>query len=67
VLPEPDPLFPGEATVESFDAQMGALKSLFNVLPLPEAVAGPQAGTLSARSQKLNFQPSCSSMPCQVS
>jgi len=49
VLPEADPLFPSEATVETFDAQMRLLKSVFNVLPLPEAVARLQAGTLPAR------------------
>ena len=55
VLPEPDPLFPSEATVESFDAQMGLLKSLFNVLPLPEAVERLQAGTLPARAAAITF------------
>lgn len=55
VLPNPDPLFPSEATVESFDAQMGVLKSLFNVLPLPEAVERLQAGTLPARAAAITF------------
>ncbi len=55
VLAAPDPLFPGEATVESFDAQMGLLKSLFNVLPLPEAVERLQAGTLPARAAAITF------------
>jgi peptidoglycan/xylan/chitin deacetylase (PgdA/CDA1 family) len=55
VLPETDPLFPSEATVESFDAQMGLLKSLFNVLPLPEAVERLQAGTLPARAAAITF------------
>ena len=55
VLPEPDPLFPGEATVESFDAQMGLLQSLFNVLPLHEAVERLQSGTLPARAAAITF------------
>lgn len=55
VLPEPDPLFPGEATVESFDAHMGLLKSLFNVLPLSDAVERLQAGTLPARAAAITF------------
>ncbi|MGK2953773.1 MAG: polysaccharide deacetylase family protein [Thiobacillus sp.] len=55
VLPKPDPLFPSEATVESFDAQMGLLKSVFNVLPLHEAVERLQAGTLPARAAAITF------------
>lgn len=55
VLAAPDPLFPSEPTVESFDAQMGLLKSLFNVLPLPEAVERLQAGTLPARAAAITF------------
>ncbi|MBI1285835.1 MAG: polysaccharide deacetylase family protein [Thiobacillus sp.] len=55
VLPEIDPLFPGQATVESFDAQLDLLKSVFNVLPLPEAVSQLKAGTLPARSAAITF------------
>lgn len=55
VLPETDPLFPSEATVKTFDAQMGLLKSVFNVLPLPEAVARLKAGTLPARAAAITF------------
>lgn len=55
VLAAPDPLFPSEPTVESFDAQLGLLKSLFNVLPLPEAVERLQAGTLPARAAAITF------------
>ena len=53
VLPKADPLFPSEATAETFDAQMRLLKSVFNVLPLPEAVARLQAGTLPARAASI--------------
>lgn len=55
VLAAPDPLFPSEATVETFDAQMGLLKSVFNVLPLPEAIVRLQAGTLPARAAAITF------------
>lgn len=55
VLAQPDPLFPSETTVKSFDWQMGLLKSLFNVLPLSEAVSRLQAGTLPARSAAITF------------
>ena len=55
VLAAPDPLFPSEATVETFDAQMGLLKSVFNVLPLPEAVARLKSGTLPARAACITF------------
>lgn len=55
VLPEADFLIPSEATVESFDMQMGLLKSVFNVLPLPEAVARLKAGTLPARAAAITF------------
>lgn len=55
VLPEADPLFPSEATVETFDAQMRLLKSVFNILPLPETVARLQAGTLPARAASITF------------
>jgi len=55
VLPEADPLFPSEATVDSFDTQMNLFKRLFNVLPLPEAVVRLNAGTLPARAACITF------------
>ena len=55
VLAEPDPIFPNEVTASRFDAQMAALKSVFNVLPLPEAVAKLKAGTLPARAACITF------------
>jgi len=55
VLPQADPLFPSEATVESFDAQMAMLRAVFNVLPLPEAIARLKAGTLPARAACITF------------
>jgi hypothetical protein len=55
VLPETDPLFPDEATVETFDTQLALLKAVFNVLPLPEAVARLKAGTLPSRAACITF------------
>lgn len=55
VLLAPDPLFPTETTVESFDAQLGLLKSLFNVLPLAEAASRLKSGTLPARAACITF------------
>lgn len=55
VLPETDSIFPNESTVTSFDQDMATLKSVFNVLPLPEAVARLKAGTLPARAACITF------------
>lgn len=55
VQAETDPLFPTEATVESFDRQMAQVKRVFNVLPLPEAVARLKAGTLPPRAACITF------------
>lgn len=55
VLPQADPLFPNEATVDSFDAQLRLLKSIFNVLPLPEAIARLKNSTLPARAAAITF------------
>jgi peptidoglycan/xylan/chitin deacetylase (PgdA/CDA1 family) len=55
VLAERDPIFPNEATVETFDAQIGRLKRAFNVLPLYEAVSRLKAGALPARAACITF------------
>ncbi|SMF94740.1 Polysaccharide deacetylase [Methylomagnum ishizawai] len=55
VLPEADPLFPGETTAAGFDLEMGLLKRVFAVLPLGEAVARLKAGTLPARAACVTF------------
>jgi peptidoglycan/xylan/chitin deacetylase (PgdA/CDA1 family) len=55
ILAEADPIFPEAATVESFDIEMGWLKRVFNVLPLPEAAARLKAGTLPARAVCVTF------------
>lgn len=55
VLAAPDAIFPGEPTIERFDAQMAQLKSVFNVLPLAEAVARLRSGSLPARAACITF------------
>jgi peptidoglycan/xylan/chitin deacetylase (PgdA/CDA1 family) len=55
VLAGQDPLFPHEATTDTFDAQMSRLKSVFNVLPLAEAITRLKKGTLPARAACITF------------
>jgi len=55
VLPDIDPLFPNEPTAASFERQMHMLKSVFNVLPLADAVRHLQNGTLPARAACITF------------
>jgi peptidoglycan/xylan/chitin deacetylase (PgdA/CDA1 family) len=55
VLTEPDPLFPDEVHVQRFNEVCGWLKTLFNVLPLDQAVAHLKAGTLPARAACITF------------
>ena len=55
VLPRPDPLFPGEVDVHQFDQMLQWVKRWCNVLPLDEAVARLQAGTLPARAAAITF------------
>jgi len=55
VLPEPDPLFPDEMHARRFDALCGWLSAWFNVLPLDQAAAHMQAGTLPARAACITF------------
>ena len=55
VLPEPDPLFPGEVDAARFDELLGWVKSWFNVLPLDEAARRLQEGSLPARATVLTF------------
>jgi len=55
VLVEPDPLFPFEVTAERFDRRLAALGQVFDLLPLPEAVARLREGTLPARSACITF------------
>ena len=55
VLPQQDPLFPGEVTRADFDRQVGLLASCFNVIPLIDAVRHLQAGTLPPRAACITF------------
>lgn len=55
VLAEPDPLFPGEPDAVRFQAQMRWIKSWFNVLPLPEAIARLRADRLPPRAAAITF------------
>jgi peptidoglycan/xylan/chitin deacetylase (PgdA/CDA1 family) len=55
VLAEQDPLFPHEATTDTFDAQMSRLKAAFNVLPLSEVIMRLNTGTLPARAACITF------------
>ncbi|KQZ26058.1 polysaccharide deacetylase [Duganella sp. Root1480D1] len=55
VLPQADPLFPGEVYREQFERQLGWLKSRFNVLPLLDAVRLAAQGRLPARSACITF------------
>lgn len=55
VLPEPDPLLPGEPDRVSFRWQMELLARHFNPLPLAEAVQRLRAGTLPPRAACVTF------------
>ena len=43
VLPEPDPLRPGDVTASEFRGQMAALEKCFSVLPFREALGRLEA------------------------
>lgn len=55
VLASKDPLFPAEVDGVEFDRQVGILASLFNVIPLIDAVRARQAGTLPPRAACITF------------
>ncbi|NNM83124.1 MAG: polysaccharide deacetylase family protein [Burkholderiales bacterium] len=55
VLPEADPMLPDVVDADRFDAQMGVLSSLFNLLPLSEAVMRLKSGSLPARAACITF------------
>ncbi len=52
---EPDPLFPTEVDARSFDAMLGWVGQLFNVMPLDAAVAALREGRLPARAAAITF------------
>lgn len=55
VLPEPDPLSPGEPTISKFDWQMAVLRRYFTPLPLSEAAERLATGTLPERAVSVTF------------
>ncbi len=55
VLPQPDPLFPGELDAARFDALCGWLRAWFRVLPLREALQRRAEGRLPARAAAISF------------
>ncbi len=55
VLPERDPLFPGEIDAPRFDAICGWLRHWFEVLPLDRAVRRLREGSLPPRAAAITF------------
>jgi len=55
VLPERDPLRPGEPSAADFDAQLAVLRGAFNVLRLDEAVERLETGRLPPRAVAITF------------
>jgi peptidoglycan/xylan/chitin deacetylase (PgdA/CDA1 family) len=55
VLPETDPIFPGEVDAAAFDAICGWLKAWCNVLPLDTAVQQLKSGSLPERAAAITF------------
>lgn len=55
VLPQADPLFPGEVDAARFDAQMALVARSFNVLPLADAVRRLRDGSLPPRALAITF------------
>jgi peptidoglycan/xylan/chitin deacetylase (PgdA/CDA1 family) len=55
VLPQPDPLFPGEIDAAAFDQQLGLLKRYFNVMPLLKAVKLLEHDLLPRRAACITF------------
>lgn len=55
VLPQSDPLFPGESDAESFDEQISQLSACFRFIPLSEAVDGLRKGSLPPRAACITF------------
>ena len=55
VLPQRDPLFPGEVDAADFDRICAWLASWFNVMTMDDAVAGLRAGQLPQRAAVITF------------
>jgi peptidoglycan/xylan/chitin deacetylase (PgdA/CDA1 family) len=52
---EPDELLPGEPHAAEFERTMRWVKSVFNVIPLADGVAGIKSGKLPARALSITF------------
>ncbi|WP_374482999.1 polysaccharide deacetylase family protein [Zoogloea sp.] len=55
VVPEPDPLQPGEICAAQFDELIGVLVRYFNILSAEEAIEAWQAGKLPPRTLVITF------------
>lgn len=55
VLPHKDPLFPAEVDRADFDRDLHRIKSMFNVIPLLDAVHHIAAGSLPPRAACITF------------
>jgi peptidoglycan/xylan/chitin deacetylase (PgdA/CDA1 family) len=55
VVPEPDPLFPGEVDARRFDQILKCVGAIFNVLPLDVTVDCLARGDLPARALAITF------------
>ncbi|MCG5535556.1 polysaccharide deacetylase family protein [Ectothiorhodospira mobilis] len=55
VRPEPDPMLPGDPDAATFRWQMETVSGLFRVLPLAEAAARLQRGSLPPRAACITF------------
>jgi peptidoglycan/xylan/chitin deacetylase (PgdA/CDA1 family) len=52
---QPDPMYPGDPDARQFARICDWVKSAFNVLPLPKAIAALRAGTLPERAAAITF------------
>ena len=55
VLPQKDPLFPGEVDASEFEQQLRLLKSCMNFISLSDAVSGIRCGNLPPRAACVTF------------
>jgi peptidoglycan/xylan/chitin deacetylase (PgdA/CDA1 family) len=55
VLPQPDPLFPGEVDAQVFERHLRLLKRFFNVIPLLEATRRLRERSLPPRAACITF------------